>query len=152
MSQETALSPVVRFALRKYIGEDTLVPCKGSLREKDRCIVAGLLRYLMANQETFMWDGLRAWALTVVGSSTEFADEIGALGDEVLAGDSDESDWWKFQSDAIEHWRAAAPDAIAAAVDEASAELVAEPAADAVLTRRGPVPPSAKIAPRFRGN
>jgi len=147
-NQETALSPVVRFALRKYIGEDKLVPCKASLREKDRRIVAGLLRYLMSNQERFTWDGLRAWALTVVGSSTDFADEIGALGDEVLAGDSDEPDWWTFQADAIDHWRAAASDA---PDEDVSAEETTEPGY-AVLEPARPVPPGAKIVPRFRDN
>jgi len=149
-NEETALSPVVRFALRKYIGEDKLVPCKCSLRQKDRRIVAGLLRYLMANQETFTWDGLRAWALAV-GSSTEFADDIGALGDDVLAGEFDESECWKFQADAIEHGRAVASDEVAAASDEASAEAAAEPAY-AVLTPARPVPPGAKIIPKFRDN
>jgi len=152
--QETTLSPVVQFALRKYIGEDKIVPCKGDLREKDRRIVGGLLRYLFANQETFTWDRLRAWALAAVRSSTEFADELGALGDEVLAGGADEPDWWKFRGDAIDQWRAAVSDeSSAVALDEPFAETAAAELAYAVPTpRRGPVPAGAKVIPKFRNN
>lgn len=104
--QEAKLSPVVQIALRQYIGEDTLVPCRGGLRQKDRPIVAGLLYCLLKNRETFSWEHVRTWALEI-GSSTEFADELGDLADEVLAGDWD-ARRWKFRDDALAQWRAEA--------------------------------------------